>query len=28
VTTQFSGLFDNNPQEQVRFMTMIRGGQR
>ena len=28
VTTQFSGLFDNNPQEQVRFMTMVRGGQR
>jgi GTP cyclohydrolase I len=28
VTTQFSGLFNNNPQEQVRFMTMVRGGQR
>jgi GTP cyclohydrolase I len=28
VTTQFSGLFENNPQEQVRFMTMVRGGQR
>ncbi|MGI8527145.1 MAG: GTP cyclohydrolase I FolE [Pseudolabrys sp.] len=27
VTTQFSGLFENNPQEQVRFMTMVRGGQ-
>jgi GTP cyclohydrolase I len=27
VTTQFSGLFHNNPQEQVRFMTMVRGGQ-
>jgi GTP cyclohydrolase I len=26
VTTQFSGLFENNPQEQVRFMTMVRGG--
>jgi len=26
VTTQFSGLFEN-PQEQVRFMTMVRGGQ-
>jgi len=28
VTTQFSGLFADNPQEQVRFMTMVRGGQR
>jgi GTP cyclohydrolase I len=28
VTTQFSGLFENNPHEQVRFMTMVRGGQR
>ncbi len=27
VTTQFSGLFADNPQEQVRFMTMVRGGQ-
>ncbi len=27
VTTQFSGLFEN-PQEQVRFMTMVRGGQQ
>jgi GTP cyclohydrolase I len=27
VTTHFSGLFENNPQEQVRFMTMVRGGQ-
>ncbi len=26
ITTQFSGLFQNNPQEQVRFMTMVRGG--
>jgi GTP cyclohydrolase I len=26
VTTQFSGLFEN-PQEQVRFITMVRGGQ-
>jgi len=26
VTTQFSGLFLDNPQEQVRFMTMVRGG--
>jgi GTP cyclohydrolase I len=25
VTTQFSGLFLDNPQEQVRFMTMVRG---
>jgi len=28
VTTQFSGLFENNPQEQVRFMTMVRGGEQ
>ncbi len=28
VTTHFSGLFENNPQEQVRFMTMVRGAQR
>jgi GTP cyclohydrolase I len=27
VTTQFSGLFLNNPQEQARFITMVRGGQ-
>jgi len=26
VTTQFSGLFLDNPQEQVRFMTLVRGG--
>jgi len=26
LTTHFSGLFENNPQEQVRFMTMVRGG--
>ena len=28
VTTQFSGTFRDNPTEQVRFMTMVRGGQR
>jgi GTP cyclohydrolase I len=27
VTTQFSGLFLENPQDQVRFMTLVRGGQ-
>ena len=27
VTTQFSGLFRDNPHDQVRFMTMVRGGQ-
>jgi GTP cyclohydrolase I len=27
VTTQFSGMFLDNPQEQVRFMTLVRGGQ-
>jgi GTP cyclohydrolase IA len=27
VTTQFSGLFQDNPHDQVRFMTMVRGGQ-
>jgi GTP cyclohydrolase I len=24
VTTQFSGLFRNDPQEQMRFITMVR----
>jgi len=28
VTTQFAGLFEDNPQEQARFMTMVRGEQR
>ncbi|HEY8000088.1 MAG TPA: GTP cyclohydrolase I FolE [Pseudolabrys sp.] len=28
VTTQFSGLFRDDPNEQVRFMTMVRGAQR
>lgn len=26
VTTQFSGVFRDDPQEQVRFMTLLRGG--
>jgi GTP cyclohydrolase I len=28
VTTQFTGLFRDDPNEQVRFMTMLRGQQR
>jgi len=28
ITTQFTGLFRNDPQEQVRFITMVRAGQR
>jgi GTP cyclohydrolase I len=28
VTTQFTGAFRDDPNEQVRFMTMVRGGQR
>ena len=28
VTTQFAGLFRNDPQEQVRFITLVRGPQR
>jgi GTP cyclohydrolase I len=28
VTTQFTGLFRDDPNEQVRFMTMVRGAQR
>jgi len=28
VTTQFSGIFREDPSEQVRFMTMLRAGQR
>jgi GTP cyclohydrolase I len=28
ITTQFTGLFRNDPQEQVRFITLVRGGQR
>jgi GTP cyclohydrolase I len=28
VTTQFSGVFRDDPNEQVRFMTMVRGAQR
>jgi GTP cyclohydrolase IA len=28
VTTQFSGSFRDNPDEQVRFITMVRGGER
>jgi GTP cyclohydrolase IA len=28
VTTQFTGLFRDNPTEQVRFLTLVRGGAR
>src|SRR5215218_7480895 len=28
VTTQFTGLFRNDPQEQARFFTLVRGGAR
>ncbi|MEI7806696.1 MAG: GTP cyclohydrolase I FolE [Hyphomicrobiales bacterium] len=28
VTTQFTGMFRDDPTEQVRFMTMVRGSQR
>jgi GTP cyclohydrolase I len=28
VTTQFTGLFRDDPNEQVRFITLVRGGQR
>ncbi|HVV62672.1 MAG TPA: GTP cyclohydrolase I FolE [Pseudolabrys sp.] len=28
VTTHFSGLFDNNPAEQVRFISMVRNGEQ
>jgi GTP cyclohydrolase I len=28
VTTQFTGSFRDDPTEQVRFLTMVRGGQR
>ena len=28
VTTQFTGLFRDNPEEQVRFITLVRAGQR
>jgi GTP cyclohydrolase I len=28
VTTQFTGLFRNDPQEQVRFITLVRGAAR
>jgi GTP cyclohydrolase I len=28
ITTQFRGLFREDPNEQVRFVTMVRGGQR
>jgi GTP cyclohydrolase I len=28
ITTQFLGSFRNDPNEQIRFMTMVRGGQR
>jgi GTP cyclohydrolase I len=26
ITTQFTGLFHNDPAEQVRFITLVRGG--
>jgi GTP cyclohydrolase I len=28
VTTQFTGIFRDDPAEQVRFMTLVRGNQR
>jgi GTP cyclohydrolase I len=28
VTTQFTGTFRNSPEEQVRFITLVRAGQR
>ena len=28
ITTQFTGSFRDDPDEQVRFITMVRGGQR
>ncbi|MPZ56433.1 MAG: GTP cyclohydrolase I FolE [Rhizobiales bacterium] len=28
VTTQFTGMFRDNPEEQVRFVTLVRAGQR
>jgi len=28
ITTQFTGMFRENPTEQVRFITLVRGGQR
>ena len=28
VTTQFRGLFKDDPNEQIRFLTLIRAGQR
>ncbi len=28
VTTQFTGMFRDDPTEQVRFMTLVRGNQR
>jgi GTP cyclohydrolase IA len=28
ITTQFRGMFRDDPNEQVRFITMVRGGQR
>ena len=27
-TTRFTGLFQDNPAEQVRFLTLVRGAQR
>jgi GTP cyclohydrolase I len=28
ITTQFTGSFRDNPDEQVRFITMVRGAER
>jgi GTP cyclohydrolase IA len=28
ITTQFTGLFRDDPSEQVRFITLVRGGGR
>jgi len=28
VTTQFTGMFRDSPEEQVRFITLVRSGQR
>ncbi len=27
VTTQFTGVFRDDPAEQIRFMTLVKGGQ-
>jgi GTP cyclohydrolase I len=28
ITTKFTGTFRDNPEEQVRFITLVRAGQR